>query len=69
MSASYWQNRWIDALVQQGMDRDTAAKAYETTYGKQPADQSKSPEIQALMTISTLGNASAARSAVQQRAH
>lgn len=56
MSAHYWRNRWINALVHNGIDRDTAADAYAETYRHQSADQSKSPETQALMALSMIAN-------------
>ena len=49
MSSNYWRERWIKALVKQGMERSAAEAAFAATYSKQAADQSKSPEIQALM--------------------
>jgi len=51
MSSNYWRERWIKALVKQGMERSAAEAAFAATYSKQAADQSKSPEIQALMSI------------------
>ncbi|MNR83795.1 hypothetical protein D3C72_145800 [compost metagenome] len=51
MSSNYWRERWIKALVKTGMDRNAAEAAFAATYSKEPADQSKSPEIQALMSI------------------
>jgi hypothetical protein len=49
MSAYYWKNRWVNALVHNGVERSVAEKAYADTYRAEPADFSKSPEIQALM--------------------
>jgi hypothetical protein len=64
MSSNYWRERWIKALVKQGMERSAAEAAFAATYSKQAADQSKSPEIQALMTIDLgQGKAAAARPA------
>ncbi|MFC7287484.1 hypothetical protein ACFQPC_05475 [Herminiimonas glaciei] len=51
MSSNYWRERWIKALVKNGMERSAAEAAFAATYSKQPADQSKSPEIQALMSL------------------
>ncbi|MDO9422106.1 MAG: hypothetical protein Q7T66_15700 [Herminiimonas sp.] len=56
MSANYWRNRWVAALVHNGFNRATAEDAYKATYGKQSADYSKSPEIQALMTLDVVAN-------------
>lgn len=58
MSSHYWQRRWINALVEQGMDRKAAAQAYATTYADQAADFSKSPEIQSLMTFGVFNSKS-----------
>lgn len=55
MSTKYWRNRWIDALVKTGIERRAAEQAFATTYSKQPADLSKSPEIQAFMAIGAQG--------------
>jgi hypothetical protein len=63
MSAFYWRNRWINALVHQGIERSAAEAAFAATYRHQPADFSKSPEIQAMMAISAAGNQFAARPA------
>lgn len=51
MSSNYWRERWIKALVKSGMERSAAEAAFAATYSKEPADQSKSPEIQALMSV------------------
>ena len=69
MSAKYWRDRWIEALVHNGMDRRTAEEAYARTYADEPADQSKSPEIQALMTLPTLGGRPGARDAGRAAKH
>jgi len=50
MSDKYWRDRWIDSLVHNGLDRKTAEAAFEEAYKNRPADESKSPETQALMT-------------------
>ena len=49
MSSKYWKDRWIAALVQNGVDQSAAEAAYIATYKNEPADYSKSPEIQAFM--------------------
>jgi len=49
MSSKYWKNRWIEALVQNGVERNLAEQAYVDTYKDEPADFSKSPEIQAFL--------------------
>ncbi|GGI19214.1 hypothetical protein GCM10008066_17960 [Oxalicibacterium faecigallinarum] len=49
MSSKYWKNRWIEALVQNGVERSVAEKAYVETYKDEPADYAKSPEIQAFL--------------------
>ena len=51
MSAYYWKNRWVNALVHNGVERSVAEKAYDETYRSEPADYSKSPEIQAFMMV------------------
>ena len=51
MSSNYWRDRWIKALEKQGMERKAAEAAFAATYSKEPVDQSKSPEIQALMSM------------------
>ncbi len=56
MSANYWHNRWIAALVHNGVNRSAAEDAYTATYSKESADYSKSPEIQALMTLDVPGS-------------
>lgn len=56
MSAYYWRNRWIDALVHNGIERSAAETMYASTYREQSADQSKSPELQALMTLGMMGD-------------
>lgn len=55
MSANYWRNRWINALIHNGIKRSDAEEAFAKTYSKQSADHSKSPEIQALMALG-IGN-------------
>ncbi len=62
MSANYWRNRWIAALVHNGIKRSAAEDVFRATYSKQPADYSKSPEIQALMTLDVSDSKSVARS-------
>lgn len=69
MSANYWRNRWIDALVHNGINRAAAEDAYKATYSKQSADYSKSPEIQALMTLDMVGNKAGSRSATTASKH
>lgn len=69
MSANYWRNRWVAALVHNGINRATAEDAYKTTYGKQSADYSKSPEIQALMTLDVAGSKAESRSAATASTH
>lgn len=71
MSANYWRNRWINALVHNGIDRKVAADAFTEIYRHQSADQSKSPETQALMAFGLAGtkqgghhNASASQSSI-----
>lgn len=49
-SDKYWRNRWINSLVHNGVDRATAEAAFADAYKNRPADESKSPETQALMT-------------------
>ncbi len=51
MSSNYWRDRWIKALEKQGMERKAAEAAFAATYSDQPVDHSKSPEIQALMSV------------------
>jgi hypothetical protein len=63
MNPHSWQRRWINALVAQGMDRSAAAQAYASTYAEQPADYSKSPEIQSLMTVGSFSGKNGARAA------
>lgn len=55
MSAYYWQKRWVDALVEKGIERSTAETLYASTYGNEAADQSKSPELQAMLTLDMHG--------------
>ncbi len=55
MSTNYWRNRWIAALVHNGVKHSVAEDAYARTYSKQSADYSKSPEIQAFMTLDVTG--------------
>ncbi len=69
MSANYWRNRWIDALVHNGINRAAAEDAYKVTYSKQSADYSKSPEIQALMNLDVMGNKAELRSATTALKH
>jgi len=66
MSALYWRNRWIDALVNQGVERRAAENIYTTTYSKEPADQSKSPEIQAMMVLASSTDSKPAQKAAAQ---
>ncbi len=49
-SDKYWRQRWIDSLVHNGLDRNAAEAAFAEAYKNRPADESKSPETQALMT-------------------
>lgn len=63
MSAKYWKNRWIEALVQIGVERSAAEAAYEEAYKNEPADDSKSPEIQAMMHAPLVGRANAGAAA------
>lgn len=51
MSTNYWRNRWIEALVKRGIERSAAEQAFAATYRDQPADFSKSPEIQAFISL------------------
>lgn len=55
MSAYYWQKRWVDALVEKGIERSTAETLYASTYSKEAADQSKSPELQAMLMLDING--------------
>lgn len=68
MSAQYWKDRWIAALVQSGVEQSAAEAAYAMTYKTEPADYSKSPEIQAFMHSPLVQN-SAPTSTQQRAAH
>ncbi|GGI17790.1 MAG: hypothetical protein REI95_09960 [Oxalicibacterium faecigallinarum] len=48
-SDKYWRDRWIAGLVHNGVDQKTAEAAFNEAYRNRPADESKSPETQALM--------------------
>ncbi|WP_293778544.1 hypothetical protein [uncultured Oxalicibacterium sp.] len=67
MSANYWRNRWIEALVQTGLERSAAEAAYAEAYKNEPADDSKSPETQAMLHVAQLGSANAG--AAQRASH
>ena len=69
MSANYWRNRWIGALVHNGIKRSDAEAAFIKTYSKQSADQSKSPEIQALMALGIDNEPSDARTSQSASQH
>jgi len=56
MSTNYWRNRWINALVHNGIKRVAAEEAFSETYRDNSADYSKSPEIQAFMILSSSGD-------------
>lgn len=55
MNTNYWRDRWLNALVRSGIERNAAEEAFSALYREQPVDHSKSPEIQALMTLASLG--------------
>lgn len=55
MSAYYWQKRWVDALVEKGVERSTAETLYASTYRSEATDQSKSPELQAMLMLDING--------------
>ncbi|WP_076591404.1 hypothetical protein [Herminiimonas arsenitoxidans] len=69
MSANYWRNRWIGALIHNGIKRSDAEEAFAKTYSKQSADHSKSPEIQALMTLGIGNDQSDARTSKSVSQH
>lgn len=61
MSAKYWKNRWIKALVDSGIEPNAAEAAYAEAYKNEPADDSKSPEIQAMIYLPQAGRVNAAQ--------